>query len=112
MTPTLQAELRAHIEAVRRLTPNWRDPSRFYVRRDEIANALADAFAQVLARSPCAACPAAALRRDLALARRERDTERGRRSEAERLLRSAVRKPRRSRVHALASQLDLWEREP
>ena len=112
MTPPLQADLRAHIEAVRRLTPNWRDPSRYYVRRDEIADALADAFAQVLARSPCVACPAAALRRDLALARRERDIERGRRSDAERLLRTAVRRPRRRRSHALAAQLDLWGCEP
>ena len=108
MTPSLQAELRAHIEAVRRLTPNWHDPARFYVRRDEIANDLADAFAHVVARSPCAACPASALRRDLALARRERDIERGRRTEAERMLRTAVRKPRRSRAHALAAQMALW----
>jgi len=108
MTPPLQAELRAHIEAVRRLTPNWRDPSRYYVRRDEIADALAEAFAHMLARSPCAACPASALRRDLALARRERDTERGRRTEAERLLRTAVQRRRRSRAHISADQLEFW----
>lgn len=108
MSPTVPTTPAEIAECIRRLTPCWRDMRKFYRARDDLAAAVAGLA--IPPSRPCASCASA--RHALAAARRDRDIERDHRIKAERLLRTAVRKPRRSRAPALAAQLDLWEREP
>ena len=90
---------------IRKLTPCWHDMRRFYRARDDLAAAVA-----TLATSPsrpCATCASA--RHALVAARRDRDAERDRADRAERLLASAVRRPRRKvRFRGSVGQLELW----
>jgi hypothetical protein len=104
MTAPLPTDPRGLAEALRRLSPCWRDMRAFYARRDD----LADAIAALASPSPrqCASCASA--RHALIAARRDLAAARARASEAERLLASAVKRPRRSRAHTLAAQMALW----
>ena len=104
MTAPLPSDPRGLAEALQRLTPCWRDPRDFYARRDDLAAAIA-ALASPSPRA-CASC--ASSRHALIAARRDRDAQRDRADRAERLLASAVKRPRRSRAHAANDHLELW----
>ena len=89
---------------LRRLTFDVRNPHRFQDAKRDIAARVA----RLALPHPCANCPAASLRLALESARRMVRMERDRADRAERLLASAVRRPRRSRAHALPAQMAFW----
>ena len=106
MTAPIPADPRSLAEAVRRLSPCWRDPRDFYARRDDLAAAIA-ALASPSPRA-CASCASA--RHALIAARRDRDAQRDRAERAERLLRQAVNPIRARRSPAdHGAQLALWD---
>lgn len=89
---------------LRRLCFDVRRPHLFHDQKRDLAARVA----RLALPSPCSNCPASSLRLALESARRVARMERDRADRAERLLASAVRRPRRSRAHALAAQMALW----
>lgn len=89
---------------LRRLSFDVQNPHRFQdAKRD-----LAARIARLATPSPCATCVAPSLRHSLDAARRTARAERDRADRLERMLASAVKRPRRSRAHGMNTQLELW----
>lgn len=89
---------------IRRLSPCWQDPRRFYRARDNLAAAVG----ALATPAPCSSCAAGRLRHALDAARRAARTAQDRAERAERLLTTARRRPGPARRIAPQNQLDLW----
>ena len=85
----------------------WFDPRRPHLF-DDAKRDLAARIARLALPNPCATCVAQSLRHSLDAARRGARAERDRADRLERMLGTAVKRPRRSRAHANANQLELW----
>jgi hypothetical protein len=85
----------------------WFDPRRPHLF-DDAKRDLAARIARLATPNLCATCTAQSLRHSLDAARRTARAERDRADRLERMLASAVRRPRRSRAHAMNTQLELW----
>jgi hypothetical protein len=89
---------------LRRLSFDVLNPHSFQdAKRD-----LAARIARLDLPNPCTTCTAQSLRHSLDAARRAARAERARADRLERMLGSAVKRPRRSRAHAANNQLELW----
>lgn len=89
---------------LRRLWFDIQNPHRFDAQKRDLAARIA----KLATPNPCATCTAQSLRHSLDAARRTARAERDRADRLERMLASAVQRPRRSRAHAMNNQLEFW----